>query len=807
MLAMNKLALAVAAVLVAGGVVWMVADLSTVAPPVVPAVEAGAPSVAAAELPMRERRDAGLLRSDADAALPKCEVVVLDSAGAPIEGAEVLICDARGESEAATTDADGVAAKAASGPGMVLARCAGHAPTWRSLDECTGRHVLTLGDGAVVGGVLLVDGAPAKEGTRLKVWPSSTNRHAGAPDGFDKWFQYRGAKEVFVEHNGRFRIQGLPEDLSGILWLPDDLWLVPGPGERPDDHRRLQLVACDDMTLRTTQLEVFEATVVWSDTKLPAKASRLRMRATFEDGSGTSGYDLDPRDGHFRIGLHPGGSERALDWCDPMTRPKAARVQATASSPGSTGERTVQFDRADLANGPVTIELYRARCSHFVAVDEFDRPIAGACVLTHHVSEPTDAEGRGTFDGTRDEVRLIGSPEHLIAAPTRPRGQGTAADPFVFVLPSDNPVVIHLAGAQGGAPAARFVAVRCDRLPFAGRRDASELHRKLHPCDQAGSTSGLHAFDILLKTPTDGSPLTLHSIEPGVTLTVALLDSMRAEVDSRRVIAPPPGAKAEVTLRETNRPFTVTGVIVDEDGRPIRGAMVQVSASDPSAIPSLLWCTARTGESGRFVIDDVHRRLPMHIEVLADGFRQLKLDVPVEQLDQPLRLQLAKGNRVTITVRDPDGDAVDVPVIAHRLQVRGEPVTPGTTRFVGLPDGKVEFRVELGKRTFSIEHDSANPEATLEVPKPATLRLVAANGWPRVAERHQLLIARVQCLDRTDEVVDVEQPDRPGAKPLLLLPGRYRVELRQGHRLQSQPLGLTAEVTLNAGETTTATLR
>ncbi|MCB9879236.1 MAG: sigma-70 family RNA polymerase sigma factor [Planctomycetes bacterium] len=806
-LAMNKLALAAAAVLVAGGVIWMVSDPMASAPPVAPATDAVAPSLAATEVSRPDEHGAYLAREDALAALPKCEVVVLDSAGAPIEGAEVLICDARGESIEATTDADGVVAKAASGPGMVLARSAGHAPTWRSLDERTGRHVLTLGDGEVVGGVLLVDGVQAEKGTRLGVMLSSSLRHTGAPEGLEQWFDHRGPEEVLVGDNGRFRIQGLPEDLSGILWLPDDLWLSPDRGERPDCHDRVPLVARDDMTLRTTQLEVFEADVVWSDTQRLVKASRLRVRATFEDGSGTSGYDLDPRDGHFRIGLRPGDGERDLDWCDPVTRPKTARVWATASSPGSTGERTMRFERADLANGRVTIELDRAPCSHFVALDEYDRPIAGACVLTHHVSEPTDAEGRGTFDGTCDEVRLIGGPSHLIAAPTRPRGHGSAADPFVFVLPKDNPVVIHLAGANGGAPAADFVAVRCEQRPFAGRRDVSELDRKLYPYDPAGSTSGLHAFDVHWNVPRDGAPLTLHSFEPGATLTVALLDCMRAELDSRRVVVPPPEATSEVTLRESGLPFTVTGVIADEHGRTIPRAMVQMSASDPDATPHFRWCHAISDASGVFSVVGLHQRLPLRIEVRAEGFRGLVHEVPVAQLEQPLRLQMAKGNSVTVTVRDPDGAAVDVPVTAHHLRASTELLTPGTTRFACLPDGRVEFRVQFGKRTFSIEHDSAQPEATLVVPRPATLQLAAANGWPRPAEQNRLLTARVQCLDRDDEIVDILQPDRPGTKPLLLLPGRYRVELREGHRLQSRSLGLTAEVTLTAGETTTAVLR
>jgi hypothetical protein len=164
---------------------------------------------------------------------------------------------------------------------------------------------------------------------------------------------------------------------------------------------------------------------------------------------------------------------------------------------------------------------------------------------------------------------------------------------------------------------------------------------------------------------------------------------------------------------------------------------------------------------------------------------------------------------VTVRLRDEGGEPVDT-----RIRVSAPAETqqlgPGETRFDDLPAGKVAFWCHLGGVEFRIEHDTAEPEAKLTVPRLARLTFAAANAWPPTGD-HAWLVAIVRRLDAEQDELRVSSPNRSTAEPTLMLPGRYRIDLveRRGYGDDGVdvPLGLTAEITLHAGEDKTATLR
>jgi hypothetical protein len=123
----------------------------------------------------------------------------------------------------------------------------------------------------------------------------------------------------------------------------------------------------------------------------------------------------------------------------------------------------------------------------------------------------------------------------------------------------------------------------------------------------------------------------------------------------------------------------------------------------------------------------------------------------------------------------------------------------------------VKFCCELGGDRFTLEHDTANAAAKLQVPQPASLEVDAVGGWPQPADRRDQVAVLATCLDgRWQPFRHHPKYDR---KAMTLLPGRWRLELIEESRVDphqaviERKLGMTAEVVLRAGDAAAVTLR
>ncbi len=812
LLTMNKFALA-AGTLVAAGTIWIVADRRTEAPPVPEATATTTASKPVAVAP----RDGAQAPERAPLPTPSaCTVRVCDLAGRPLAAAEVL-CWSEGEDPVrATADERGVATFAARGPGSLLVRHPTHVPAHLAVEEREGAHVLRLDGGHACAGVLLVDGQPAPIGTQLRVRGEGQHVLDSVPTALAAELRWRGPATIETGPNGAFVLAGLPADARPTLELPRHLWLLPESGGRMEGYS-ITTLALDrnDHVVRTTRLPTVEGTVVWDDDGTPVPGANLLAFATFADGGNTPsiGARADER-GRFVVPLIPSNPNRYVLWTRPEQRPDVLRVDLGANADGSERDVRLTIDRERYARGPVTMRLVRAPQMHFVAVDENDRPIRDAVVVVRSAGTPTDEQGRGTFRGRLDDGALVGAPDHRLG-PLAPRAAaaGTLEDPHVFVLPPDNVVTVRLLGPDGALPDVASVILQADRAPFAGGRWAGKLDDRLHDAAIDGQTaSGDRGYRAWLRMPTGGQTLTLRSLEPGVQLRVVLVDDLGSEVAGESFVAPAFGARAELTVRSSSRAFYVTGVVRDERLAPVARAEVELRAraADGTWLSHrdhrVAIASARTDDAGAFRIGPLHTPLPGRLSVKAAGFAPCTRELAAGQLAEPQDLALQRGRQVTVQVVDDAGEPVPLGVAVRGVECENQRAGPSTTRFDDLPPGEVEFTAIVGRTEFRLVHDTDTPTATLRVPRPGRLVVQPANGWPTIAE-DQYFQAVVQPIDPPGETIRVWRPDRDGAPPELLLPGRYRVSLEVLGGPDATPLPIGAEVDVRAGSPTTAVLR
>ncbi len=177
-------------------------------------------------------------------------------------------------------------------------------------------------------------------------------------------------------------------------------------------------------------------------------------------------------------------------------------------------------------------------------------------------------------------------------------------------------------------------------------------------------SDGPGAFDGAIVGTADASGrLTLRGLAPG-THVAALLPGAGASPVA------PIGSDATVRCRLSSPCRVVRGVVVDVDGRPIRGARVRMpgGASDTLVLPGNLTmapppgAAAVTGPDGTFTAFVIDER---PLLVRASGHGCCVVNAP---MDEHARIVMHPGAQLRGTVRGPDG----APARGARVLVRGQ---------------------------------------------------------------------------------------------------------------------------------------
>ncbi len=813
-LAMNKLAVAAAAVLAVGAyLMWP----RTAVPPVTTTVVAAAPAVPATDhvaadadsgpAPREQRFGAPVIVT----LEPDCSVLVVDERGKPIDRATVH-CWRAGDAvafEQATDAAGHCAFGALTGAGGVLVVAEGRYPHHAVLPRCGGEHRIVLPDGESCGGRLLVDGR-AGEGWRL--WLQGVVVADAVPQILRRQLSWR-ATAVPCDAHGYFQFVGLPKGWRGSIALPQPLWLLPESGGTQEEHDEVAGgTGMRDLRVATTLLPHATVRVVWADDGAPVANTTLIAWARFaDDSNGDEHIVVTDCEGVCICGFSLADASAYVRWCVPENRPAVVTVGVRVKAYGS--DRTVEqtWDRRELArNEELLVRVPRARRLHFLAVDAAGQAIAGARVQTHGLSEPAGMDGRGTFavkDGT--EV-LIGAPGHRIgySKPLR-YAAGSEQDPLVYELLADNSLTLRFVG-RDGAPARVRGNVRGDLSFFAGYRIATDIDQVLTgmttsgggQSETPGDPRGWRNYRCSLDLDADGVS-TLQSLEPGQRCQVKAYDSVGNEVAHQEVVTPAIGEHETVVVQVQGASFRLRAAISNRAGRPIAGAVIMLARGLHASTDAQGECELRGFTRDGF--DD--------LTIRANGYMAQQL--PRTALVRDVRLKRELDAALPVTVRVLDAAGTPLP-IQPKLDGGGlhdvfDVLGDGCVRWPNLPADLVTFSCWLGGRTFSVRHDTRMPDAVLPVPVPARLRVVPTGGWPESSREGVGVRAVAHPAGAAGEVAAEFYAD--DLVPHLLLPGAYRVELvefwsseRDGTPTE-RLLGRSAEVTLRAGEDTTAVLR
>jgi hypothetical protein len=173
------------------------------------------------------------------------------------------------------------------------------------------------------------------------------------------------------------------------------------------------------------------------------------------------------------------------------------------------------------------------------------------------------------------------------------------------------------------------------------------------------------------------------------------------------------------------KPRTFEGLVTDQDGRALEGAVVLVS-QDPKpledqTVPSPWPHRATTDADGRFSIPNLFAP-KTHVLASKDGYATMvERDVPVGA-GAPVRIVLERATPVRVSVVDTSGAPVEPPLDVTGIfqgiyKSRGRPDQPGVYAFDGIGTGSFEVRVARANGTWAKTIDTAaQREARIMIP-------------------------------------------------------------------------------------------
>jgi RNA polymerase sigma factor (sigma-70 family) len=820
-LAMKKLAVAAIVVLATGA--WWLADSgpmprsasttggNTVAAASADAAAAARPEPAATEATPLARTTVAFV------------VRVVDEDDRPQSGVTVRCWHEQGDAVVVTTGRDGTVEFAPDeGQGVLRVEGGARPPLLRQVTKLVGEERVVLPRGMAVSGVLTIDGAPAPAGLELHLASYGNADSFPLPERAAQWLllnSWRYGAIATTDARGAFAFHGLPADWRGGLDLPQSLWVMVADvaAMNTDSPNSLRLEAPrEGLVVAATRMETVSGRVVWDDTGEPIAEAGMNCGAVFENGEVSSmfGHAAD-RSGRFAVGFFPSHSNSIARWLDPEKRSPIVRCTFAVIAPGAAQTKLVEVGREQIrSRAEVLIRVPRAAVSHFLAVDDQQRPIAGARVRTSTpgISAPTGADGRGTFAGPRNDL-LIGAPGYaVIRGVPSTAAAGTAADPLTFVLGKDNALQVHLRTPAGAPVTDVSVMFRSKGPLFLGRSMQSELDREFGSTQAWGSVNFDTAPDGTQRItsaaqnaePDRRGDIVLHSLEPGVPCTVVALDYLATTVATAEFVTPARGVALSLDLVVAAAPRRIVARVMTRDGAPLADAKVKITAGDGQF-------TGNTQRDGRFEFTNSYTDVPVRLTVSHPGYAAQQSGELARARDGEVNeFRLVRGNTVRVTVRDAANAIVPVHIaidMAEPLTDTWQTLAPGDYAFADLPPGDVVFACTIGGERFELRHDTSKPEAVLHVPTPGRIAIPRPEGLPD--PKTGACAVWITCLDAAR--APVQASFTAGEESLLLLPGRYRVQLVWTPSNGSAPIDSaalpSAEFAVRAGESVRVALR
>ena len=452
-----------------------------------------------------------------------------------------------------------------------------------------------------------------------------------------------------VAADGSFRLEAPEPGMYRVL--------VQAPGHVPQEFLLRPLVEEADLpALKLEKDARLEVKVTGADGK-PVPGARVRL-GDLEAMVSRNGWRLPIRSGmtdaQGKVSLPRGPSEAGL---------------VRAGAPGFPFA-----ERRDVRASSVTLSLAAGSSRDLRVVDAAGKPVAGALV---RLGEPRWAEGLTSADG----LLSVSLPKHRLRAealaadgrtatvylePRKPNETG----PRVVRLPAGEALSGRVVSAADGKPVAGAVVWAAD--PGAFQRTGADGGYKL--------------------TAAAGDDLGVEALAAGYFRATA-----RRSVKAGERRAP------TVPLEPS---FAASGVVVDEQGKPVPGVEVSARVQPGNRIRSAArWSsggTARTSAAGKFRLSNLAAGLAHHLQLRKPGFAPLREDLaPMEagRKAQELRFVLRRGRtgfgRVVSQAEQPVPGAQVVleRELSADIMIRMALSDDGSGRFEAAagPDGRFEI--------------------------------------------------------------------------------------------------------------------
>lgn len=795
-------AIACALIVLAAGVFDDPGEAASLQPPVRPASTDRAPLAdhdARTDEPLRD-----FVASTPDESVPEFGLTVVDERANPVARAFVAVRDARGEVQHGQSEDDGrVSLARRDGHCEVFVLAEGYeiAREHRTFD--VGESAITLhAASARVAGVLTVDGAPPGEELTLELERTELQLdELELPMVLRDEFRRHAKRRGVADARGYFAFDAVRSDWRGDLIAPSG-YCERRAQRRGFGSRRFELAhPRSDLRIDLERLPRLVGRVVAPDgSPAPAGAPIVAwIQWPDSGGTGTSGELAD--DGRFQFVLR-----------EASVREAKLTVECDAGN-------VVVVKRDDeltrLPNGDLDFGVLRLATRHGLrvrVVGAQGEPVADARarVVGERTWSSLDASGRGEI-----ATSATGAARVRVAA------KGHWASEVDVLLPEDEVVEVVLAPANrltvqvldaSGAPVSDVLV----RLQSVGVKLFPESNAWWPDDSMIGVLEGVPMGGGQDTQPSergwnDNRPneqgrVVVQGLATECEIEVLVLDGMQIELATRR-LARMGAAEQRVVDFVLDAPLrTLSGRVVDDDGRALSG--VQVAASCEGGLDSV---SETTGEDGRFELRGLSSRRARLETSRPEFVRAPTLDVDLARAARDLEIVLHRGRSLTVEVVDPIGrPVVDGVVFASNPRWQGlwrpHSSRGGQHEFTLLPTDALTLSLDLHLQRLTQEIGPLEEQVRIVAPQPGSLSVRIADTVS-FDGRQTFLVVRgddeLQPLRR--QVSEDARSDALAIGPLS--PGEYEVALfTLGAESQPTMIGAPRSVTIESARTATLVL-
>jgi RNA polymerase sigma-70 factor (ECF subfamily) len=699
-------AAAVAAVAIAGLVVWSLAGGDPPKPVETGDARDGSGDASSQKAPARTTgrtanatqetgdRSAATAAAESPSATLRIRVHRGDVACA---AARVIVCRDGKVLATATTGADGIAsASAAPGAADVVVLPDG-APGVRVAATLPGDADVSVAPGASVAGLVRVDGAAPRAPVRVllhidgKFVDEAANPPVAWEEAWEELSDSGAARDRIAAHTdaeGRFRFDGITAGTPASLSA--DGYVLAGGPHSLDDVRAPR----GDVVLDLVRLPSLRGRVVEAGGASPVVRATVMVAFDEEgDGQGSSENVVDA-DAHGRFEI-------------PYPELASKLLSLNVSAADGRGERDVEIPKPvppqwDL--GDVALETMRA--VEFLVQDDAGHPVAGAVAVVpgrkKTTGAPSDAQGRGHVD-----LPAHDTPFRVGARGYEPVDASLdAAAPVRVTLHAAARLVVSIDTGGDAIGGGMTLCLRAETGMFAGA--ARELDEALVAAGAPSTQSTTFGPDgcTFAEFHLPSSVIILDGLRPDVTLHVALVDAI-GTVAARADVCLAAAVNTPIRLTPSLPPRPLGGIVRGPDGAPVAMAQVTVAEDPPAtgadAAPGTVW----TGPDGRFGFDAVCAAR-VRVLVQARGFVPVALRRGARDGGE-VAVELARGRRLLVRVIDAGGEPVSqaaVSAVCPGLEngkgsaatVQADELGDGAYAVDGLPAADVEIVATAGER-------------------------------------------------------------------------------------------------------------